>query len=87
MRIKWVSGKMGERRAVRRGGALLPGICGGILVRWAGTVVWKQENRPGGENSVCELMRIAEGVLDYPKVGLRGRAVGWCVCKLRRLLH
>lgn len=81
-----MSGKAGERRAARRGAALLPGVCEGISVRWAGAVVWKQGNRPGGEKNVCELMRIAECVLDYPKVRLRGRA-GGCIRKVRRLLR
>lgn len=52
---------------VKGGGALLPGVCEGISVRWAGTVFWKQGNRPRGENSVCELMRIAECALDHPR--------------------
>jgi len=35
---------------------------------------------------VWELMRIAECALGYPKVALRGRAVG-CVRKMQRLLR
>lgn len=52
---------------VRGGGALLPGVCEGISLRWAGNIFWKQGNRPRGENSVCELMRIAECALDHPR--------------------
>lgn len=51
-------------------------------MRCAGAPIWKQGNRPGGENSACELMRIAGCALGYPKVGPGGRAEG-CICKMQ----
>lgn len=35
-----------------RGGALLLGVCEGMPESLAGSVVWKQRSRPGGEKSV-----------------------------------